>query len=419
MPTPPRPAVVVALLVLLPASASGAEPNVFAARVRPFLAAHCEGCHAGAKPAAGFAVPKLDADLLAGPDAKKWRAVLERVAAGEMPPEGEPRPKPADVKAVAGWLEGELARAEAAAPGRTGKRAGDHLPQYGNRLDHAALFGVTARTTPDAPPRVWRVSPYIYAEWVRAVGGKGFGGDKGGLPQAFAVPPGRGFKDYAADGGLDEPTAAQLVRNAEAMVAHQTRAAVNGKVPFGAVKDFVALLDPAREPAAGDVRAAVARQFQIGLRRPPTADEADRFAALLRKNVLAGGREEGVRATLAAVLLLPEAVFRSERGAGPPDADGLVRLTPREIAFAVGYALGDKGPDAALLASADAGRLATPDDVPANWPGCGPTRSSTAPASPASSASTSSTTSPPTCLRTTRRTPTTTPASWWPTPTGW
>ena len=37
-------------------------------------------------------------------------------------------------------------------------------------------------------------------------------------------------------------------------------------------------------------------------------------------------------------------------------------LSPREGAYAISYALGDRGPDAALLKPADDGRLATKED---------------------------------------------------------
>ena len=234
------------------------------------------------------------------------------------------------------------------------------LPHYGNKVDHAALFGATARTIPDAPPRVWRISPAIYRElW----------GAKSNVPSPFAVPPNHGFKDYSADAGIDEPTAAQLIRNAQALVAKQTAFTTGPdgklKVQNGSIKEFCELLNPGRTPTRADHEKAIARQFQTALKRTPTKDETDRFVALFEKNVADAGRTEGVRTTLSAILLHPEALFRSERGAGSPDADGLVMLTPRELAFAVAYAVGDRGPDAQLLAAADKGQLKAPAQIAA------------------------------------------------------
>ncbi|MEI6861917.1 MAG: c-type cytochrome domain-containing protein, partial [Verrucomicrobiota bacterium] len=59
----------------------------FRMKVRPFVQTYCVDCHGGAKPEAeldlaGYA--KLDA-VMKDPD--RWSQVLERVKAGEMPPE--------------------------------------------------------------------------------------------------------------------------------------------------------------------------------------------------------------------------------------------------------------------------------------------------------------------------------------------
>ena len=60
----------------------------------------------------------------------------------------------------------------------------------------------------------------------------------------------------------------------------------------------------------------------------------------------------GLRHTLAAVFLLPEAIFRFEVG-GAPDQGGKTRLTGRETAFALAYALTDQRPPSWLIALAE------------------------------------------------------------------
>ena len=65
---------------------------------------------------------------------------------------------------------------------------------------------------------------------------------------------------------------------------------------------------------------------------------------------------------LKAVLLESEFVYRLEFGAGKPDEYGRVPLSPREAAYAIAYALGDRGPDAQLLKAAESGKLNTKAD---------------------------------------------------------
>ena len=73
----------------------------------------------------------------------------------------------------------------------------------------------------------------------------------------------------------------------------------------------------------------------------------------------------GVRNMVSAVLLHPEALYRSEQGGGKADEHGRIMLSPREMAFSIAYGLTDSRPDAALLQAADDGKLATREDVAA------------------------------------------------------
>jgi hypothetical protein len=63
------------------------------------------------------------------------------------------------------------------------------------------------------------------------------------------------------------------------------------------------------------------------------------------------------------ILMLPEAMYRLELGSGKPDQHGRRFLAPRELAYAIAFALTDEGPDAVLLKAADSGRLASKEDV--------------------------------------------------------
>jgi mono/diheme cytochrome c family protein len=351
--------------------------------VEPFFRQYCQRCHGADKQLAGLALHQLGGDLVSAAPAvgEKWRAVLQRLRTGEMPPEDEPQPQPAEVKAVLEWIARELDKSRRAAlQGRDEDRGSQppplEPPTHGNYVDHDAVFRCEEGTSPGVSGRLWRIRPEIYEQWVAE-----FTKNRLSIAQPFARSGGE-FSDLAAGATVDEPTAGQLLRNAQAIVAYQTGYTVeNGQIrgDSGSVKEFLALLDPQQPPTDEQIQRAIGRQFQLALKRDPTDDELRRFTSLMRRNIEDAGQVVGVRTTLAAVLLLPEAVFRFELGAAPttpaaaaraapdrpedPARAGLVRLAPREIAFALAYALTDRRPDPALLTAAAQGKLDTRDGV--------------------------------------------------------
>jgi len=92
-----------------------AEPD------RPFLAQHCQGCHAGDKPKGNFRLDALTHDFDDKANRDRWLAVAEQVRSGAMPPKGKPRPPEKDVAALTAWVHGRVEageRARNAAQGR-------------------------------------------------------------------------------------------------------------------------------------------------------------------------------------------------------------------------------------------------------------------------------------------------------------
>ena len=65
------------------------------AAVESILASHCAACHSGAQAAGGLDLAALDFPPVDAVDAERWTKVHDRVARGEMPPDGAPRPDPA------------------------------------------------------------------------------------------------------------------------------------------------------------------------------------------------------------------------------------------------------------------------------------------------------------------------------------
>lgn len=96
-------------------------------------------------------------------------------------------------------------------------------------------------------------------------------------------------------------------------------------------------------------------------RRPATAAEVDRLMALYDRGRKDGkSHVEAVRVPLLAVLVSPHFLFRVERGEGPKDAAGALRLTDYELASRLSYFLWSGPPDAELLRLAAGKKLHDP-----------------------------------------------------------
>lgn len=319
----------------------------FERSVRPFFAKHCNECHNGKKSSGDLDLASLDPDMKASTSGARWATLVENLTKGDMPPpKKKAAPDASSVAAVIRWANAEA------------KRANRHFTRReafanGNKVPHDSLFNPQHIPPFAADPQIRRISPEIYAAFLAEMKGKS------GLGQPFS-PSGRTtFKDMGAP-KVDEPVTAQLLQNALAIVEGRTAHKLEGdKVVGNMPREFSVLFDPRTPPSDPQIEAAIVHQFNLVLRRTPTDLEKSRFVTLMKRNIADGGRTVGVRYTLATVLMVPEAIFRMEVGSGTPDAKGRIRLAPREIAFALAFALTDKRPDAALLTAAAAGELDT------------------------------------------------------------
>ncbi len=88
---------------------------------RPLLVRHCIACHGAEKPKGKLRLDNVTVDFADAATRVRWTAVIERLEAGEMPPEGKPRPPAQDVRALTGWLAPRLAAADAAARAAQGR----------------------------------------------------------------------------------------------------------------------------------------------------------------------------------------------------------------------------------------------------------------------------------------------------------
>lgn len=358
---------------VLPAGAAPHDAARFESRMRPFLDAHCVECHGSENPKAKLDLKSLSTDTASRETAAVWAAVLRKVSSGEMPPEDEPRPEEARRRQVLDSIRSELIHAGHPTLSR-------HEGSNGNILEHQLLFGTESTAPFRIPPRLRRLGPHQYESFTKTITIGPGGILTPGINLPF-IPDSRAiFSDFGAP-PLDEPTTGQLLRTALFLVEQQTGFEIKDGVftplrrgawipgaaaPSGAQMptEFRKLMDASQQIGDADLAAAVAAQFRLILQRPPTVGEAERFTAFMKKCVADSGRVIGGRHALAAVLLLPEAVYRLEMG-GAPAQDGRVRLTPREIASGIARALTDRPPEPWLLTAADAGHLDTREGVEA------------------------------------------------------
>ena len=126
----------------------------FTRTVRPFLKTYCLSCHGPREPAAQMDLSGFTtmADLVQ--DGRRWSQMLDRLEAGEMPPQGARHPMPPERRAVVDWLH-------AVREGETRRHAGDPGVVLARRLSNAEynytvrdLTGVDIR-----PTRAFPVDP--------------------------------------------------------------------------------------------------------------------------------------------------------------------------------------------------------------------------------------------------------------------
>lgn len=104
----------VLLIVLSSASlawADAAFERTYAERIRPFLKQHCLACHGADKQKGGVRFDGPMPNLIDAKVQEQWKAVKRLLAQGEMPPEGQPRPRADELIAVLNWIDEAGARA--------------------------------------------------------------------------------------------------------------------------------------------------------------------------------------------------------------------------------------------------------------------------------------------------------------------
>ena len=79
-----------------------------------FLTTHCVSCHGPKKEKGDLRIDTLSRDFKAGMDSHLWAEVNERINAGEMPPEEQPRPNENEISEFIAQLDQKLSEGKAA-----------------------------------------------------------------------------------------------------------------------------------------------------------------------------------------------------------------------------------------------------------------------------------------------------------------
>ena len=354
-----------------------ANPRSFAVpkEVSSLLATFCNDCH-GASASGGMRLDDL-ATLKTADRLDRLNKVQDQLFYRMMPPPKADQPSLKDAKELADWVRAELRSHQAS-------KLDDHLPypDAGNYVDHASLFDGSIKEKGFTPARRWLVSPQIFLERVLDVfqleGHQRDGFRRSGfygVTNPFVLPDHSGVRYYDLT-RLDGSHLLVMLTNAEWIATKQLQAArMKAGAPMTVPEDPKDKWAPKTTPAAfesvvvkktaptdDELMAAVQTQFGLALRRKATDAELGEYITLTRDAIRVAGNSEGLRQMLKAVLLESEFLYRLEFGEGKADTAGRVPLSPREAAYAIAYALGDRGPDNLLLKAAESGKLTTKAD---------------------------------------------------------
>jgi len=326
--------------------------------VAPLIESYCMDCHDDDTSKGDISLEGIQGNLVDGPDLAHWEKVLHQVELGQMPPKKKPQPTTAERHSLVQWIRAEFLKG--------GRKPENKLlrPGAGNYVKHERLFGDEDFGPAWSPPRIWRIRPSVYESGIRAVA------KNGKYVRPFTLKSGgHGFRDYDNQYRLAGADLSQLMANTATAAKQLTEVRLsNGKTSKGnsTPTQLFDLIHPADAPPTEEqVDAAIQWLFDRVLLRSPTPEEQARFQTFAMQSMKSDGKLLGVRNLISAVLLKPEALYRSELAQGEPDEHDRILLAPREIAYALAYALTDTRPDAELLKAASTGKLATNEEVAA------------------------------------------------------
>lgn len=328
------------LVMVTDCFAQNSNDALFETEVNPILVKHCFDCHSSGISEGEFDLAALSIDFSSDIVAKQWIDVMHALRFSEMPPLDATQPQSLEKATVIDWVMAKLIEANRFKAYEKKLLA----PEYGNWVNHEKLFSGEINTLPFSPARLWRLSPDIFSA-------KGLGNAKS--PFTFVTSE-KGIRDYAAMSLADQSTVQMKIIVADSFLANRDKR--------GDFKDFAEMkLDLNGQKLNHVIR----NEFQRIIGREPTDTEHEKYLTFLKRNMAIGGPLDGLKTTIKAMFLSPEAIYRMEFGLGEVDQHGRRHLSSDELAYSLAYALTDHGPKRNRLINEamEQGALTTKQDV--------------------------------------------------------
>ena len=280
-----------------------------------FLATHCQACHQGEEPAAGFRTGAMAEASSFRTEPQTWSLVSARVSNHEMPPTGAPQPVLADRTRFVRWIR-ETWHSEACS-------AGLAPPATPVRRLNRDEFSATVRDLFDIQVDVSGMLP------VDGPGGEGF--------------------DNAAETLFISPLLAEKYLEAASFVTDAAAKEFKSRERIFVARPGTELSE---QEAAQQI---LARFLPRAFRRPVDTGTVDRYVRLVRRASRTGlPFEPAVMFALRSALVSPSFLFHvREEGDDPV-------LRQYALAARFSYFLWGSMPDELLLDAAAAGRMDDP-----------------------------------------------------------
>lgn len=329
-----------------------------------FLKRFCLECHNEKNREANFGIHDMDAKTPLGKEIERWEKILEMVSIGDMPPKDELQPDNILRKSFLNWITEELRK-----NGRGPIAGQEAMPKFGNRVSHNELFSGKHQGPAYTNSRLWRISPQIYQRFASSIN----------MARKFNAPLQSASKEGIRDYSLlyaDEATIKTMLQNckraATTMIQGRVKTTRNRKggrpskqggrtgTKHKAIAKFILNEGtPSHDESVEILNFA----FEYLLHRKPDASDQERYIdSFLIPNAKIAGREIALGGLLTTIMMSPEFLFRMELGLGEQLEDGRRRLSQREIAYALSFALFDYV-DPKTLIAAEKNQLSTADDV--------------------------------------------------------
>ena len=389
-----------------------AAPGKVPSAVHALMKQHCLDCHDSETQEGQIRLDSLS-QLEPGGRLELLNKIEEQIYLKQMPPKTEKPLAASDREALLEWITADFKALNSQSSFRQKLRD----PYYGNYVDHEQLFSGEIEDKPFSPARRWIVSPHIFHSRIHRIYRTTHPQHKLTLPSGvanpFRLPDGSGVRyyddtqvgsghfqtmlvnaeviSYAQLGILpprDRRANEDMARKLEVELAKidrmdipedgkggkkQLRSKLRGRfraktpvkigyrMPSGPTP-FEVILQKTTAPSESEIEAAIQFQYSIVHQRAADEKEVASLKTLALETIGKLGNAEGLRRMLVAVLLQPELVYRNEFGAGEEDEHGRRKLSPREAAYAIAYALTEQDPDEILMTAAREGKLSTKEE---------------------------------------------------------